>query len=180
MPETNLYSITIPPMVKALTAFSGVLDKLVAHAAQKQQSWQPAGMQESALLTSHLISDQFPFVKQVQVATDNAKGGAARLAEIEIPKFEDTETTVAELKARLDKTIGFLNTITPEQIIGKEKVKVSLSYWDGKSLEGFEYVTQYLIPNFYFHLTTAYSILRANGVDIGKADYMGPLPLKNL
>ncbi len=178
MPETNLYSITIPPMIKALTAFSGVLDKAAAHAATKQLEWHPAGFQESALMNSHLVFDQFSFVKQVQVATDNAKGGAARLAEIEIPKFEDTETTVVELKERLDKTIAFLNTIKPEQVVGKENIRISLSYWDGKTLSGFEYVNQYLLPNFYFHLTTAYSILRANGVPVGKSDYMGPLPLK--
>lgn len=178
MQETNLYNISIPPMIKSLTALSGILDKLEKHATSKQLDWQPAKMQESALLNSHLISDQFPFIRQVQIACDNAKGGAARLAEIEIPKFEDTETTVAELKDRINKTIVFLKTITPEQVIGKEQIKISLPYWDGKSLLGFEYVTEYLMPNFYFHVATAYSILRKNGVAIGKSDYIGPLPLK--
>jgi hypothetical protein len=179
MQETNLYTITIPPMMKSLTALSAILDKLAAHAGGKQLEWHPKGMQEEALLQSRLISDQFPFIRQVQVACDNAKGGAARLAGIDIPKFEDNEKTVAELKARIDKTISFLKTIKPEQILGKEGVKVSLPYWNGKSLSGFEYVTEYLIPNFYFHVTTAYSILRKNGVAIGKSDYLGPLPLKD-
>jgi hypothetical protein len=180
MSETNLYTVTVPPMIKSLKALSGLLDKLDAHASQKQLDWHPPKTQESALLNSHLIADQFPFVRQVQVACDNAKGAAARLAGVEAPKFEDNEKTVAELKARIEKTIAFVETIKPEQIIGKEMAKVSLPFWEGKSLYGFEYVTEYLIPNFYFHVATAYSILRANGVGIGKSDYLGPLPLKEL
>ena len=179
MQETNLYTITIPPMMKTLKALSGILDKVNAHAQSKQLEWHPKGMQEDALLQSRLISDQFPFIKQVQVACDNAKGAAARLAEIEIPKFEDTEKTVEELKVRIDKTVLFLKSITPDHIIGKEGVKVVLPYWNGKHMTGFEYVTEYLIPNFYFHVATAYSILRKNGVTLGKADYIGGLPLKD-
>ena len=178
MHETNLYTITLPPMMKSLKALSKVLGKLESHAKTKQLDWHPVGMQEDALLQSRLIADQFPFLRQVQVACDNAKGAAARLAEIDIPKYEDTEKTVEELKARIDKTIAFMQTIKPEQIIGKEHVKVVLPYWGGKSMDGFEYVTEYLIPNFYFHVTTAYAILRKNGVDLGKADFIGDLPLK--
>jgi hypothetical protein len=180
MQETNLYTIAIPPMMRKLEALSELLDKVESHAAGKQLEWHPPKMQESSLLHSHLIFDQFPFIRQVQIACDNAKGAAARMAEIEIPKFEDNEKTVAELKARIEKTIHFLKSIKPEQIIGKEKVKITLPYWDGKSMTAFDYITEYLIPNFYFHLATAYSILRANGLPIGKADYMGTLPLKNL
>ncbi len=88
------------------------------------------------------------------------------------------EKTVEELKARIDKTIAFMQTVTPEQIIGKESIRVSLPYWEGKTLSGFEYVTMHVMPNFYFHVATAYSILRANGVEIGKSDYIGALPLK--
>lgn len=175
--ETNLYTVTIPPMIRTLEALSGVLDKLAAHAADKQLEWHPAGMQEEALLQSRLISDQFPFIRQVQVACDNAKGGAARLAEIEAPKFDDTEKSAADLKERIAKTVAFLRTLKPEDIAGKEAVRVSLPYWRGKSTSGFDYVTSYLIPNFYFHIATAYSILRKNGVQIGKSDYMGNLPL---
>lgn len=178
MEKTNLYSVTIPPMIKTLAALSRLLDKVSAHADSKQLEWHPAGMQEDALLQSRLISDQFPFVRQVQVACDNAKGCAARLAEIEIPKYEDNEKTIVELKARIDKTVAFMQTIKPEQIAGKEDVSVSLPYWGGKSLDGFTYVTQYLIPNFYFHVATAYSIMRKNGVVIGKDDFIGGLPLK--
>lgn len=177
--QTNLYTVTIPPMIKTLTALSAILDKLTEHAGKKQLEWHPAGMQEEALLSSRLISDQFPFVRQVQVACDNAKGAAARLAEIEIPKYEDKEKTVAELKARIDKTIAFIKTVKPEQIIGKENIKVVLPFWNGKHLTGFDYVTEYLMPNFYFHVVTAYAILRKNGVELGKMDFLGELPLKD-
>jgi hypothetical protein len=175
MEETNLYSISIPPMLKALEALKGVLEKGKKHADSKKLSWADF---EPALLADRIIFDQFPLVKQIQVACDNAKGGAARLAEVEIPKFEDTEATIEELKLRIDKTIAFVKTIKPEQIIGKEQVKVSLPFWDGKHMTGFDYVTQYLMPNFYFHVTTAYTILRKNGVDVGKSDFAGGLPLK--
>ena len=162
-------------MIKTLQALSEILDKLEAHASSKQLDWHPPKAQETALINSHLISDQFPFIKQIQIACDNAKGSVARLAEIDIPAYEDNEKTVAELKARIDKTIAFIKTIKPEQIIGKEEVKISLPYWGGKSMSGFDYVTEYLIPNFYFHIVTAYSILRKNGVQIGKSDYTGGL-----
>ena len=178
MNETNLYSITVTPFIKSLTALSGLLDKIDSHAKSKQLEWHPAGMQEDALLQSRLISDQFPFVRQVQVACDNAKNGAARLAEIEAPKMEDNEKTIAELKTRIDATVKFLKTIKPEQIIGKEDVKIALPYWAGKHMRAFDYVTQYLLANFFFHVTTAYSIMRKNGVPLGKGDYTGGLDLK--
>jgi hypothetical protein len=178
MQETNLYNVTIPPMIKSLTALSKLLDKVERHAKGKQLKWHPKGMQEEALLQARLISDQFPFVRQVQVACDNAKGAAARLAEVELPKFEDNEKSVKELKERIAKTIKFMKSIKSAQIIGKEGVKISLPYWNRKSLDGFTYVTQYLIPNFYFHVATAYSIMRKNGVQIGKDDFIGGLPLK--
>ena len=175
MQQTNLYSVTIPPMVKALGALKNILVKAKAHADTKKLSWADF---EHALLTDKLVFNQFPFVKQVQVACDNAKGAAGRLAEVEIPKFEDTEKTFDELVARIDKTLAFVATIKPEQVIGKEDIKVTLPYWPDKHMTGFEYATEYVIPNFFFHVTTAYAILRKNGVDLGKEDYMGGLPLK--
>lgn len=173
--ETNLYSITIPPMMKTLKNLSGILDKLSKHAEGKQLEWHPKGLHESTLLQDRLIFDQFPFIKQVQVACDNGKGGAARLAGVEAPKFEDDEKTVADLKKRIDETLTFMKTIKPEQVIGEEKRKVKLPYWD-KEMTAFGYATEYLMPNFYFHVTTAYSILRKNGIDIGKMDYIGSVP----
>ena len=162
-------------MLKALAALVGVLNKAKAHAESKKLSWMDF---EPALLTDKLVFDQLDFTKQVQVACDNAKGVAARLAEVEIPKFEDNEKTFTELATRVQKTIDFVKSIKPEQVIGKEGVVVSLSYWNGKTLTGFEYVTEYAMPNFYFHITTAYSILRKNGINIGKSDYIGTLSLK--
>ena len=176
MQETNLYTITIPPMIKTLKALSEILDKAATHSESKKLSWMDF---ESALLADKIIFDQFNFTKQVQVASDNAKAVAARLAEVEIPKFEDNETTIEQLKSRLTKTVAFLETIKPEQIIGKEAIKITLSYFSGKFMTGFGYVTEYAIPNFYFHVTTAYDILRKNGVNIGKLDYHGALPFKD-
>lgn len=163
-------------MVKALTALKGILEKAKAHTDTKKLSWMDF---EHALLSDKLVFNQFDFTKQVQVVCDNAKGGAGRLAQVEIPKFEDTEKTFEELVARIDKTLAFVQTVKPEQVIGNEDIQVTLPYWSGKHMTGFEYATEYLVPNFYFHLTTAYAILRKNGVDIGKEDYMGGLPLKD-
>ncbi len=177
--ETNLYTITVPVMAKALTALDKILDKLNAHAETKATKNRPGSVHAEALLNDRLVFDQFPFITQLRIACDNAKGCAGRLAEVEIPKFEDTEKTVAELKARIEKTLAFIKTIKSEQIIGKENIKISLPYWNGKSTTGFEYVTEYILPNFFFHVTTAYAILRKNGVSLGKSDYIGGLPLKD-
>ena len=164
-------------MMKALGALSKILDKAAAYAESKKT---PKRTFEEALLNDRLIFDQFSLLMQIQRVSDNAKNGIARIAGIEAPKMEDAEKTVAELQARIEKTLAFLKTIKPEQLIGREEAKVSLPYWNGKSLTGFEYATEYLMPNFYFHLVTAYSILRKNGVDVGKDDYIGGLPLKSL
>ncbi|MEK7639514.1 MAG: DUF1993 domain-containing protein [Patescibacteria group bacterium] len=172
MQETNLYTITIPGMIKALESLSKLLDKAENHAGGKKTDVEH-------LLNDRLVFDQFPFVRQVQIACDNAKSVAAKLAEIENPKHEDTEKTIPELKARIEKTIAFLKSIKPSQIIGKENIKIPFQFAPGKYLTGFEHATEYIIPNFYFHMTTAYSILRKNGVDIGKTDYIN-LSLKDL
>jgi hypothetical protein len=173
MHQTNLYTITVPPMIRALTNLSGLIDKAVAHAEAKKSKIEQ-------LLSERLVFDQFHFIKQVQVACDNAKGTVARVAGIEVPKFEDTEKTPEELKARIEKTIAFLKTIKPEQMIGREEEPIGIYYIPGKCLPAFEYVTDQGLPNFYFHVVTAYSILRANGVDIGKNDYIGALAYRDL
>jgi hypothetical protein len=179
MQETNLYTVSIPPMIKSLTSLEAIFDKLSAHADTKKSEWHPTAEHEVALLNDRLVFDQFTFTKQVQLACDNAKGGGARLAEIEMPVHEDTEKTVAELKARIEKTVAFLKSLKPEQVIGKENIKIELRFVPGKHLTGFEYATEYLLPNFYFHVTTAYAILRKNGIDIGKSDFIGGLPFKD-
>ncbi len=179
MQETNLYTITVPPMMRTLGGLSIILDKMAAAAEAKKLEWMPAA-HEAALINDRLVFDQFPFVRQVQIACDNAKNGSARIAGIEAPKMEDNEKTVAELKARIEKTLAFLQTITPEQMIGKEAAKITLPYWPDKYFTSFDYATLYLMPNFYFHVVTAYSIVRKNGVDIGKNDFLNGLPTKDL
>lgn len=180
MSQTNLYSVTVPPMVKALKQLSGLIDKGMAHADTKANPYHPAVEYERALLDDKLIFDQFSLMRQVQIVTDNAKGAVHRLTGIEVPKFEDTMQNATELKERIAKTIAILEGITPEMMADAETKRVMLPYYPEKYLTGFEYATQYLIPNFYFHLTTAFSVLRKNGIDVGKSDYIGDLPLKDL
>ncbi len=180
MQETNLYTITLPVMIKSLKSLSAILDKAEAHAATRATAYRPPEEQMKALLNDRLVFDQFALVKQIQVSTDHAKNCAGRLAQIEIPIFEDNEKTVSELKERLARAITFLESIKPEQVIGKEGIQIQIPYFPGKYLTGFEYATEYALPNFYFHVTTAYSILRKNGVEIGKTDFTGGLPLKDL
>ena len=160
-------------MIKFLKNLSGILDTAALHADSKTTKKRTF---EEALLNDRLIFDQFPLVAQIRIACDNAKGGAARLAGIPPPVFEDTEKTILQLKARIDKTLEFIAGIKPEDIIGHEDRRVSLPYWDGKELTAFSYATEYLMPNFYFHVTTAYAILRKSGTTIGKSDYIGVLP----
>jgi uncharacterized protein len=172
MLQTNLYTVTVPPMLRALENLSGLVDKAAAHAESKK-----AAVEQ--LLNDRLVFDQFHFAKQVRVACNHAKRTAALVAGIEDPAFEDTEATPEELKARIEKTAAFLKTIRPEQMIGKEDAPIAIYYLPGKHLPAFEYVTASALPNFYFHVVTAYSILRKNGVAIGKSDYIGSLPYQD-
>jgi hypothetical protein len=166
-----LHEMTVIQFSKMLSNLSRCLDKAAAYAEAKK--FDPA-----VLLQTRLAPDQFNLTRQVQIACDNAKNGVARLTGKEAPKFEDTEQTLPELKARIERVVGYLASITVQDFKGAEERKISLPYWSGKHLNGQEYFQQYLIPNFYFHMATAYSILRNNGVDVGKSDYMGELPLK--
>ncbi len=167
-------------MIKSLEALSKMLDKAAAHAETKATTNRPGSVHAEALLNDRLVFDQFPLKMQVQIACDNAKNGIARLAGIEPPKFEDTEKSVDELKGRIAKTLEFVKTFKPEQLIDREDTQVTLSYFPGKYMTAFEYATEYLLGNFYFHVVTAYSIMRKNGVDLGKADFTNGLPLKDL
>lgn len=173
--HTSLYSVIYPPMIKSLEALSGVLDKAAVHA--KAHSSEHRSFEE-ALLNDRIVFNQFPLIRQVQIAADNAKNSIKRLGVSDVPAFEDSETTFAQLQERILNTIALLKAVTPESVNDKEEIRVSLPYWDGKSLSGFEYATEYLLPNFYFHVATAYAIIRKNGAAIGKSDYIGPLPLK--
>lgn len=130
------------------------------------------------LLNSHLAPDQFNFIRQVQIACDVAKFGVARLTGKEAPSHPDTEKTLPELKTRIESTIKFLEAIQPSDFNGAEERLVTNPRWEGKSLTGKDFLIQNLLPNFYFHIVTACSILRHNGVGIGKMDYLGPLPFR--
>jgi hypothetical protein len=128
----------------------------------------------SVLVNARLAPDMFPLVRQVQIMTDQAKGGASRLAGLEPPKWPDEEKTFADLHARLAKTIAYLNTFKPAQFDGAETRKIELKFPNASfSFIGKDYLLTNLLPNFYFHYTTAYAILRHNGVQIGKGDYLG-------
>jgi hypothetical protein len=114
----------------------------------------------------------FPLVRQVQIATDNAKGAIARLSGTENPKFEDTETSINELLERIDRAIAFIKSVPEDAFEGAEERRIELPYFKGKYFLGFDYLREYALPNFFFHVVTAYGILRKNGISIGKADYI--------
>lgn len=168
----TIYEFTQPVFVKHLGGMKLILNKVAAHIAEK-------GMSEGEFLQSKMWEDMFPFVMQVQISCDNAKGAVARLAGMEVPKFEDTEKTVAELLARVEKTLEFVNSVPESAFAGAADVKVILPYWGGKHMTGFDYARFYAIPNFLFHVTTAYDLARKAGVPVGKADYMNGNPLRD-
>jgi hypothetical protein len=156
----------VVPYRSILKNLSAVIAKAEAHCEAKK-------IDPSVFLTSRLYPDMLPFTAQVQIATDNAKGAAARLAGVEIPKFEDNEKTFPELQARLDKTIAFLDTLTEAQFAGAEDRDIVLQQRSGTlEFKGATYLLQFANPNVYFHVTTAYALLRHGGVEIGKKDYL--------
>ena len=156
-----------------LNALSGVLDKAAAFAAAKK-------IDPAVLLNSRLAPDMFALTRQVQVATDLAKNGAARLAGVEPPRYEDNEKTIGELKARLAKTVAFFKTLDAKQIDGAADRQISfpLGPTNKGEMKGDEYLNHFVLPNVYFHLTAAYAILRHSGVEIGKRDFLGAIPMR--
>ena len=163
----SMYQASAPRFANTLRNLSVILDKAQAHADAKK-------MDPAALCGCRLIADMFPFARQVQVACDTAKGAVARLAGIEVPRHEDVEQTPAELKQRIAKTIDFILSVKPERIDGSEEKEVVLKLGGKETrFSGLQYLLGHACPNFYFHVTTAYDILRANGVEIGKRDYIG-------
>jgi hypothetical protein len=153
-----------------LESLKGILSKAKGYIEEREGK-------ETNLLNDRIIFDQFPLLRQIQISSDGAKGLAARLAGIENPKFEDTETTIDELLARIDKTLAFLATVTPEMIDGREDELVAMPYMEGKAMAGFDYATLYGLPNFYFHVVVAYEIIRKSGAPIGKGDFLTALPI---
>lgn len=163
----TLYSAFIPVAIRTLQNLSAVLAKGAAHCEARK-------IDPNAFLSARLYPDMFPLTRQVQIASDTVKGAAARLAGIEMPRYEDNETTFAELQARLDKTVAFLQTIQPAQIDGTEDADIVLSFPTRTfEFKGQAYLTGWVLPNLYFHTTTAYNLLRHGGVELGKADYLG-------
>jgi len=132
------------------------------------------------LLNSRLSPDMFPLVRQVQVAADQVKNGSARLAGVEAPRYEDNETTIDQLEARIARTVAYLKTLDPRQIDAAENREITfpLGPTNKGHMKGDDYLNHFVLPNFYFHLTAAYAILRHCGVDVGKRDFMGAIPLK--
>ena len=163
----SMYQASAPRFVNILTNLSAILDKAQAHVEARK-------IDPAALTAYRLFPDMLPMRRQVQIACDGAKGAVARLAGVEIPKHEDTEQTFAELKARIAKTIEFIRSIKPAQLDGTEDKEVTFKR-GGKdtTFKGMQYLLGNALPNCYFHVTTTYNILRHNGVEVGKRDYLG-------
>jgi hypothetical protein len=165
----SMYSQSVPVFVRNLNNLSAILDKTAQHCADHK-------IDPAVLLSSRLFPDMFPLTKQVQLVSDFAKGGAARLAGVDVPKYEDTETTLDELKARLARTNAFVQSIDESKYTGADARTVTIPMrGEQKSFGGLVYLNNAVMPNFYFHLATAYNILRHNGVPLGKADFIGPM-----
>lgn len=166
-----VYEILIPQYIKVLKNLNHILGKAAGYADSKK-------FETEVLLQSRLAPDQFTFLRQVQIACDTAKLSASRLTGKEAPTHDDKETTLPHLKKRIEEVVEYLETFKAKDFEGAEAKKITQPRWEGKWLNGFEYMAQHAIPNFYFHVTTAYSILRHNGVDVGKKDYLGEMPYK--
>ena len=165
----SLYDLSIPSLIRGLTTMSAILDKAIAHAAAKK-------IDSVTMAQLRLFPDMHPLSRQVQIACDTAKGAAGRLAAIEIPKHEDTESTLPELKARIAKTIDYLKTIKAEQLAGDDSRLIEIKFPNGSwKFTAKSYVADFVLPNFYFHDSMVYALLRKAGVEIGKMDFLGAL-----
>ncbi|MGE0763356.1 MAG: DUF1993 family protein [Bdellovibrionales bacterium] len=166
-----LYEITVPQFMKMLRNLNVILAKGEQHAQAKK-------IDMSVLLNSRLAPDQFNLIRQIQIACDTAKLCTSRLTGKDAPVHDDNETTLAQLQKRISEVIDYISGFSAQDFNGAEEKKISQPRWEGKYLTGYEYALQHAIPNLYFHVTTAYAILRHNGVDIGKKDYLGEMPFK--
>lgn len=164
----SMYQSSLPPLERALQNLSNNLSTGEKHVLERQ-------IAPENLLNARLFVDMYPLTRQVQIATDMSKGAAARLAGIEIPKYEDNETSFAELQARIQKTIAFLDSITAEQLEGAKDRTIVLTVRNSElRFTGQDYLQKWVFPNVYFHVTTAYNIMRHCGVPLGKQDFLGP------
>jgi uncharacterized protein len=167
--SVSLYEVSIPVFTLSLTNLAALLDKAAQHAETKK-------VDPKIVCATRLIVDMLPLSSQVQIACDTAKGAAARLAGVEVPKHADTETTLDELKGRIAKTLDFIKTIKREQLQGAETREIVLQFPQSTlKFTGLSYLTNFVLPNFFFHVTTAYALLRKNGVDVGKRDFLGAI-----
>jgi hypothetical protein len=165
----TMHSASVPVFVRMLGNLLTWLDKAEAHAAAKK-------FEPGVLLSARLAPDMLPLGKQIQIACDAAKFGVARLAGVEAPKFEDTESSIGELRERVKRTIDYVQSLSAAQIDGTEDKDVIVPRRDGSmTLKGEPYLKHFVLPNFFFHVTTTYALLRHNGVDLGKGDYLGAL-----
>ena len=163
----SMYQSSVPVFIHGLTNLSALLKKAEEHATAKK-------IEPAALINARIYPDMFPLSRQIQIACDVVKGGVARLAGLEIPSFPDTETTFAELQQRIHKTMTFLQTATAQQIDGSEGKTVTLKVGgNDMTFQGQDYLLRFVIPNFYFHISITYALLRHNGVDVGKKDFLG-------
>ncbi len=162
----SMYEILVPTANRVLGNIGKFLDKGAALSAARE-------IDPSVLLNSRLAFDMLPLTRQVQIACDSVKGAAARLGGTEIPSFEDNETTVAELKARIAKTLEFVNSVPEAKFAGSEERDITVASRRGDlKFKGLDYLRDFVLPNFYFHATTTYAILRHNGVELGKSDFL--------
>lgn len=159
----SVYAASAPVFVRALNNTAAIIDKALA-----------AGLDETAILEARLAPDMHPFPRQIQMASDAAKGAVARLAGVEVPSMPDTETTLAELKARIAKTVAFIESVDASAYEGAEDREIVLKFPNMElKFTGAEFLTSFALPNFFFHITTAYALLRATGAPIGKMDFLG-------
>ncbi|MDR1934165.1 MAG: DUF1993 domain-containing protein [Candidatus Accumulibacter sp.] len=163
----SMYHASVPVFERTLKNLSAILDKARARAEERK-------IAANVLPESRLIADMFPLSRQVQIASDHAKGAVARLVGVDNPKYEDNEQTIEDLQARVAKTVAFVETFTAAQIDGSEERDIVLALSSGEiKFKGMDYLLEFALPNFYFHVVTAYAILRQNGVEIGKRDFLG-------
>ena len=163
----SMYTASTPRLANTLKNLSAILTKAEAHAEARK-------IDPTVLLAARLYPDMLPLTRQVQIACDTAKGAVARLAGLDVPKHEDTEKTFAELQQRIAKVVAFIESVSPQQIDGSEERKITLTLRGQDTVfSGLQYLTGFVLPNFYFHAVTAYDILRHNGVEIGKRDFLG-------
>lgn len=162
----SMYHNSVPVFIHVLKNLSAILEKAEASAVSRK-------IDPSVLINGRLAPDMFPLSRQIQIASDMVKGGGARLAGVDNPKFEDTESTFEELQARITKTIVFLETLTPAQIDGSEEKHIKIQAGPSEyEFKGLQYLNHWVFPNLYFHAATAYNILRHNGVALGKRDFL--------